>query len=51
MTPHPFEPYAYPEGMTDLAYHLHYEHGLPIADAWQHVYNGDAIRIHQGAHS
>lgn len=37
--------------MTDLAYHLHYEHGLPINDAWQHVYDGDAISAHRRAHS
>lgn len=49
VTKHPYQDYG--TDTTELAYHLHYEHGMPIADAWSHVYDGTAVRVHRGAHA
>ena len=50
MERHTFQDYT-EDSTTELAYHLHYDHGMPIADAWQHVYNGTAIHTHRMIHA
>jgi hypothetical protein len=50
MAPHPFQNFT-EEDTTELAYHLHYEHGFTIAAAWDEVYAGTAIRTHRGIHA
>lgn len=36
---------------TELAYHLHYDHGMPLANAMKALQDDTVVRDHRGAHS
>lgn len=47
VTKHPFAKYT---DLTELAYHLHYEHGMPLAQAMS-LSDEDLVAGHSDAHA
>lgn len=48
MTPHRFEEY---QDTTELAYHLVYDHGMTMGDAFVNLSDARLVQSHRDAHS
>lgn len=48
LVPHRYAEYS---DQAELAYHLHYDHGMPLASAMAALKDETATELHRGAHA